>query len=154
MKISGMDNMLIHLSKCCNPVPGDKVMGFITRGRGVSIHTADCPNVADLAFDRDRLVEVSWEILRPRPMRSRSRSGPKTNRASPPVFRPPSAPPSQYYPCRGVDRRGQTGHAQLYHRHQGRGPPEQDHQEHRGHQRRAECAAGEDGMRKAVGGIQ
>ncbi|MEK6700370.1 MAG: bifunctional (p)ppGpp synthetase/guanosine-3',5'-bis(diphosphate) 3'-pyrophosphohydrolase [Nitrospirota bacterium] len=60
MKISGMDNMLIHLSKCCNPVPGDKVMGFITRGRGVSIHTADCPNVADLAFDRDRLVEVSW----------------------------------------------------------------------------------------------
>ena len=60
MKISGMDNMLIHLSKCCSPVPGDKVVGFITRGRGVSIHTADCPNVVDLAFDRDRFVEVSW----------------------------------------------------------------------------------------------
>jgi GTP pyrophosphokinase len=60
MKISGMDNMLIHLSKCCNPVPGDKVVGFITRGRGVSIHTADCPNVSDLAFDKDRLVDVSW----------------------------------------------------------------------------------------------
>src|SRR5574341_273962 len=60
MKISGMDNMLIHLSKCCNPVPGDKVVGFITRGRGVSIHTADCPNVVDLAFDRDRFVDVSW----------------------------------------------------------------------------------------------
>ena len=50
MKISGVDNMLIHLSKCCNPVPGDKVMGFITRGRGVSGHTADCPNVADTSF--------------------------------------------------------------------------------------------------------
>lgn len=64
MKISGMDNMLIHLSKCCNPVPGDKVVGFITRGRGVSIHTADCPNIADLAFDRDRMVDVSWGDFR------------------------------------------------------------------------------------------
>jgi GTP pyrophosphokinase len=60
MKISGVDNMLIHLSKCCNPVPGDKVVGFITRGRGVSIHTADCPNIGELAFDKERLVEVSW----------------------------------------------------------------------------------------------
>ena len=60
MKISGMDNMLIHLSKCCNPVPGDKVVGFITRGRGVSIHTVDCPNVGELTFDKERLVEVSW----------------------------------------------------------------------------------------------
>ncbi|HTP04823.1 MAG TPA: bifunctional (p)ppGpp synthetase/guanosine-3',5'-bis(diphosphate) 3'-pyrophosphohydrolase [Nitrospirota bacterium] len=60
MKISGMDNMLIHLSKCCNPVPGDKVVGFITRGRGVSIHTLDCPNVGELTFDKERLVEVSW----------------------------------------------------------------------------------------------
>ena len=60
MKISGMDNMLIHLSKCCNPLPGDKVLGFITRGRGVSIHTVDCPNVGELMFDKERLVEVSW----------------------------------------------------------------------------------------------
>lgn len=65
MKISGVDNMLIHLSKCCNPVPGDKVMGFITRGRGVSIHTADCPNVIELAFDKDRLVDVSWDEVQP-----------------------------------------------------------------------------------------
>lgn len=65
MKISGMDNMLIHLSKCCNPVPGDKVIGFITRGRGVSIHTADCTNVGDLTFDRERLVEVSWGDFSP-----------------------------------------------------------------------------------------
>lgn len=63
MKISGMDNMLIHLSKCCNPVPGDKVIGFITRGRGVSVHTADCTNIGDLTFDKDRLVDVSWGDL-------------------------------------------------------------------------------------------
>jgi len=65
MKISGMDNMLIHLSKCCNPVPGDKVVGFITRGRGVSIHTADCPNVGELTFDKERLVEVAWGDFQP-----------------------------------------------------------------------------------------
>jgi len=65
MKISGMDNMLIHLSKCCNPVPGDKVIGFITRGRGVSIHTSDCPNIGELTFDKERLVEVSWGDFKP-----------------------------------------------------------------------------------------
>jgi len=65
MKISGMDNMLIHLSKCCNPVPGDKVIGFITRGRGVSVHTADCTNVGDLTFDKERFVDVSWGDLQP-----------------------------------------------------------------------------------------
>ncbi len=63
MQISGMDNMMIHLSKCCNPVPGDKVIGFITRGRGVSVHTADCTNVGELTFDKDRLVDVSWGDL-------------------------------------------------------------------------------------------
>ncbi len=60
MKIGGMDEMLFHLSKCCSPVPGDKVIGFITRGRGISIHTMDCPNVADMTVDKERMVEVTW----------------------------------------------------------------------------------------------
>jgi GTP pyrophosphokinase len=60
MRIGGMDQMLFHLSKCCNPVPGDKVVGFITRGRGISVHTSDCPNVSEISFDKDRLIEVSW----------------------------------------------------------------------------------------------
>ncbi len=60
MKIGGMDQMLFHLSKCCNPVPGDRVVGFITRGRGISVHTTDCPNVSEDSFDRDRLIEVAW----------------------------------------------------------------------------------------------
>jgi len=64
MNISGMDQMLIHLSKCCNPVPGDRVVGFITRGRGVSVHTADCTNVAELSVDQERLVDVTWGDLR------------------------------------------------------------------------------------------
>jgi GTP pyrophosphokinase len=65
MKIGGMDEMLFHLSKCCSPVPGDRVVGFITRGRGISIHTADCPNIADDSFDRDRLIEVAWGDFQP-----------------------------------------------------------------------------------------
>jgi guanosine-3',5'-bis(diphosphate) 3'-pyrophosphohydrolase len=65
MKIGGMDQMLFHLSKCCNPVPGDRVVGFITRGRGISIHTTDCPNVVEMAFDKERMVEVSWGEVRP-----------------------------------------------------------------------------------------
>ncbi len=64
MKIGGMEEMLFHLSKCCNPVPGDKVVGFITRGRGISIHTTDCPNVSEMAFDKERMVDVSWGDVR------------------------------------------------------------------------------------------
>jgi GTP pyrophosphokinase len=65
IKIGGMDQMLFHLSKCCSPVPGDKVVGFITRGRGISIHTMDCPNVADMIVDKERMVEVTWGEVRP-----------------------------------------------------------------------------------------
>jgi len=61
VKVSGLDDILIHLSKCCNPVPGDQIIGFITRGRGLSIHTVDCPNIDELDYDQDRLVEVDWD---------------------------------------------------------------------------------------------
>jgi GTP pyrophosphokinase len=61
IKVDGMDNLLIKFSRCCNPVPGDKIVGYITRGRGVSIHRADCPNVINNIYDRERLIEVKWE---------------------------------------------------------------------------------------------
>jgi GTP pyrophosphokinase len=53
-----MEDMLIHIARCCAPVPGDPIVGFITVGRGVSVHRADCTNIADL--NDSRLVEVSW----------------------------------------------------------------------------------------------
>ena len=61
IKVEGVDNILVKFSRCCNPVPGDKIVGYITRGRGVSIHRQDCPNVE--LYDNDRLMEVKWEGL-------------------------------------------------------------------------------------------
>ncbi len=58
--VKGIDNCLVKLSKCCNPVPGDKVIGFITKGRGVSVHRTDCVNVKDLIEQEDRIIDVEW----------------------------------------------------------------------------------------------
>lgn len=59
--VAGLDNAPTRLSRCCNPVPGDAIIGFVTRGRGVSVHRADCPNARDLMRDQGRLIDVSWE---------------------------------------------------------------------------------------------
>ncbi len=59
--VVGIDSLMTQLAKCCHPVPPDEIVGFITRGRGVSIHRADCPNILSLdETGRDRLIEVSW----------------------------------------------------------------------------------------------
>lgn len=60
ISIKGVDNIMFHRSKCCYPLPGEKVTGFVTRGRGISIHTVDCPTLDSQAIDADRLVEVEW----------------------------------------------------------------------------------------------
>ena len=60
IRIKGVDGLVVKFAKCCNPIPGDKVLGFITRGRGLTVHLEDCQNV--LAYDDQRKVEVSWEL--------------------------------------------------------------------------------------------
>ena len=65
VKVKGARDLLMQLSRCCNPVPGDRILGYITRGRGLTIHTVDCPNLEALDYDRDRLVEVEWDASTP-----------------------------------------------------------------------------------------
>ena len=61
--VRGVDNLLIRFSRCCNPVPGDDIIGFITRGRGVSVHRGDCPNLQSCSEDdQARLIQVEWDV--------------------------------------------------------------------------------------------
>ncbi|MBO4991016.1 MAG: bifunctional (p)ppGpp synthetase/guanosine-3',5'-bis(diphosphate) 3'-pyrophosphohydrolase, partial [Firmicutes bacterium] len=62
IKVEGVDNLLVRFSKCCNPVPGDEIVGFITKGRGISIHRKDCINVLSLPEEeRQRFIDVQWD---------------------------------------------------------------------------------------------
>jgi guanosine-3',5'-bis(diphosphate) 3'-pyrophosphohydrolase len=60
IRIAGVDDVLVRLSKCCSPVPGDPIMGFVTIGRGVSVHRGDCPNTASLNAAPERILEAEW----------------------------------------------------------------------------------------------
>jgi GTP pyrophosphokinase len=61
VQVKGGRDLLMQLSRCCNPVPGDKILGYITRGRGLTIHSVGCPNLEALDYDRERLVVVEWD---------------------------------------------------------------------------------------------
>src|ERR671923_2707473 len=61
IKVRGSDDVLVFRAKCCNPIRGEKIVGYITRGKGVSVHSAICPNVLNLMFDPERRIDVEWE---------------------------------------------------------------------------------------------
>jgi GTP diphosphokinase / guanosine-3',5'-bis(diphosphate) 3'-diphosphatase len=61
VRIQGMENLMVRYSQCCQPVPGDEVIGYITRGRGISIHRSDCPNVLHLGDHPERRIEIEWQ---------------------------------------------------------------------------------------------
>jgi len=59
--VKGVDNVMVRFAKCCSPVPGDEIIGYVTKGRGISIHRKDCPNIKEYLFDRNKIVEVEWD---------------------------------------------------------------------------------------------
>ncbi|HJS73595.1 MAG TPA: ACT domain-containing protein, partial [Vicinamibacteria bacterium] len=61
IKVDGMDDLMVYRAKCCNPIPGESITGYVTRGKGVSVHSAQCPNLLKLMVDPERRVEVSWQ---------------------------------------------------------------------------------------------
>jgi guanosine-3',5'-bis(diphosphate) 3'-pyrophosphohydrolase len=60
IQVKGTDDIMIYRARCCNPVKGEEIIGFITRGKGVAVHSANCPNVPSLTFNKERLVPVEW----------------------------------------------------------------------------------------------
>lgn len=71
VRVQDVDNLMIHFAKCCQPIPGDHIIGFITRGRGVSVHRTDCPNSIKLMDNPERRVEVSWDVGKGQPFLAR-----------------------------------------------------------------------------------
>ncbi len=61
IKVSGVDDLLVYRARCCNPIRGEKIVGYISRGKGVAVHSATCPNVVNLLYDPERRIEVEWE---------------------------------------------------------------------------------------------
>ena len=59
--VEGLDDIMVRLSRCCTPVPGDEIMGFVTKGRGVSVHRSDCANATALANQTQRVIDVEWD---------------------------------------------------------------------------------------------
>ncbi len=66
--LKGVDDVMARFAKCCTPVPGDPIVGFITRGRGITVHTRDCPNLAAGVIDTERTVEVEWDVTEKLPL--------------------------------------------------------------------------------------
>ena len=60
IRVKGVDEIMVGIAKCCNPLPGDEIIGFVTKGRGITVHRIDCYSIRNLGYDNDRLVEVEW----------------------------------------------------------------------------------------------
>lgn len=63
IRVKGADNIMVKISRCCNPLPGDDIIGYVTRGKGVSVHRSDCPNMIAFKKEDERLIEVVWDTV-------------------------------------------------------------------------------------------
>ena len=62
IRIQGMNDLMMMFGKCCTPIPGDPILGLITRGRGVTVHRTDCPNIGQISEDPERILQVNWDM--------------------------------------------------------------------------------------------
>ncbi len=60
IKVKGVDDLLVYRAKCCNPIRGEAIVGYVTRGKGIAVHSKMCPNVQNLLYDVERKIEVEW----------------------------------------------------------------------------------------------
>jgi GTP pyrophosphokinase len=60
IQVHGHDDLMVYRAKCCNPIRGEEIIGYITRGKGIAVHSKGCPNVQNLLYDADRRIEVEW----------------------------------------------------------------------------------------------
>jgi guanosine-3',5'-bis(diphosphate) 3'-pyrophosphohydrolase len=60
LRVKGVDDLLVYRAKCCNPILGEPIVGYITRGKGVAVHSVNCPNVQNLIYEAERRIEVEW----------------------------------------------------------------------------------------------
>ena len=79
IKVKGIDDLLVYRAKCCNPIRGEQIVGYVTRGKGVAVHSDACPNVQNLMYEVERKIEVEWA----RSARNRSRSNGDSHRRPP-----------------------------------------------------------------------
>src|SRR5687767_3366850 len=61
IKVSGAEDLMVFRARCCNPIRGEKIVGYVTRGKGVSVHSSQCPNVVNLLYDPERRIDVEWD---------------------------------------------------------------------------------------------
>ena len=60
IKVHGVDDVMVYRAKCCNPIKGEGIVGYVTRGKGIAVHSRTCPNVQNLMYDSERKIEVDW----------------------------------------------------------------------------------------------
>ncbi len=60
LQVEGQDDLLVYRARCCNPIRGEEIIGYVTRGKGVAVHARSCPNVQNLLYESDRRIQVEW----------------------------------------------------------------------------------------------
>ena len=63
LQVEGQDDLLVYRARCCNPIRGEEIVGYVTRGKGVAVHARSCPNVQNLLYESDRRIQVEWSPL-------------------------------------------------------------------------------------------